>query len=111
VIAKRKGVVARWGLKEAWSKRMSRCPVRLRPFKVWESIGGSQPARAVDEPTSGVDPIRLALQSLRSADLRPSNVAPWEAVRDWLNQKLKGWEQYFRPGEPMARVRGARCTR
>ena len=27
--------------------------------------------------------------------LRPSNVAPWEEVRDRLNQKLKGWKAYF----------------
>jgi hypothetical protein len=30
VIAKRKGVVARRGLKEAWSKRTSRCTTDLR---------------------------------------------------------------------------------
>jgi RNA-directed DNA polymerase len=27
--------------------------------------------------------------------LRPSNVAPWEEVRDRLNQKLRGWKAYF----------------
>ena len=27
--------------------------------------------------------------------LRPSNVEPWEEVRDQLNQKLKGWKAYF----------------
>jgi RNA-directed DNA polymerase len=32
--------------------------------------------------------------------LTPSNVAPWEEVRDRLNQKLKGWQQYFRLGSP-----------
>jgi len=32
--------------------------------------------------------------------LRPSNVAPWEEVRDRLNQKLKGWKTYFGLGSP-----------
>ena len=32
--------------------------------------------------------------------LRPSNVAPWEKVRDQLNQKLKGWKAYFGLGSP-----------
>lgn len=32
--------------------------------------------------------------------LRPSNVAPWEEVRDQLNQKLKGWKAYFGLGSP-----------
>jgi len=32
--------------------------------------------------------------------LRPSNVVPWEEVRDKLNLKLKGWKQYFKLGSP-----------
>jgi RNA-directed DNA polymerase len=32
--------------------------------------------------------------------LRPNNMAPWEEVRDKLNQKLKGWKQYFKLGSP-----------
>jgi hypothetical protein len=28
------------------------------------------------------------------------NVAPWEEVRDRLNQKLKGWKAYFQLGSP-----------
>jgi hypothetical protein len=32
--------------------------------------------------------------------LKPNNVAPWEEVRDKLNQKLKGWKQYFKLGSP-----------
>ena len=32
--------------------------------------------------------------------LKPSNVAPWEEVRDRLNQKLKGWKAYFGLGNP-----------
>jgi len=32
--------------------------------------------------------------------LKPSNTAPWEEVRDQLNQKLKGWKAYFGLGSP-----------
>ena len=32
--------------------------------------------------------------------LGPHNVAPWEEVRDRLNQKLKGWKAYFGLGSP-----------
>jgi RNA-directed DNA polymerase len=30
--------------------------------------------------------------------LKPSNVKPWQEVREKLNQKLKGWKQYFNRG-------------
>jgi RNA-directed DNA polymerase len=32
--------------------------------------------------------------------LKPSHVAPWEQVRDQLNQKLRGWKAYFGLGSP-----------
>ena len=32
--------------------------------------------------------------------LKPSNVGPWEEVRDRLNQKLRGWKAYFGFGSP-----------
>jgi RNA-directed DNA polymerase len=32
--------------------------------------------------------------------LKPGNVAPWEGVRDRLNQKLRGWKAYFGLGSP-----------
>ena len=32
--------------------------------------------------------------------LRPGNRAPWEEVRDRLNQKLRGWKTYFGLGSP-----------
>jgi RNA-directed DNA polymerase len=30
--------------------------------------------------------------------LTPGNNRPWEAVRDRLNQKLRGWKEYFKLG-------------
>jgi RNA-directed DNA polymerase len=32
--------------------------------------------------------------------LKPANPAPWEEVRDRLNQKLRGWKAYFGLGSP-----------
>jgi RNA-directed DNA polymerase len=32
--------------------------------------------------------------------LKPSNVGPWEEVRDRLNQKVRGWKAYFGFGSP-----------
>jgi RNA-directed DNA polymerase len=32
--------------------------------------------------------------------LKPCNMAPWEEVRDRLNQKLRGWKAYFGLGSP-----------
>ena len=32
--------------------------------------------------------------------LEPGNTAPWEQVRDRLNQKLRGWKVYFGYGSP-----------
>ena len=46
-------------------------------------------------------PSRKSLKRLRHSVhdlLRPSLCAPWEEVRDQLNQKLVGWQNYFRYG-------------
>src|ERR1022692_3717204 len=51
----------------------------------------------------GYSPSKKSVNRIRQSvgeHLRPSNVAPWEEVRDRLNQKLKGWKQYFRLGSP-----------
>ena len=51
----------------------------------------------------GYSPSKKSVTRIRQSvgeHLRPSNVAPWEEVRDRLNQKLKGWKQYFRLGSP-----------
>ena len=46
-------------------------------------------------------PSEKSLKRLRQSVhelLRPSLVAPWEEVRDQLNAKLAGWQNYFRYG-------------
>lgn len=51
----------------------------------------------------GCSPSKKSMQKIRrnvSDFLRPSSVASWEKVRDQLNQKLRGWKEYFRLGNP-----------
>jgi Group II intron, maturase-specific domain len=49
---------------------------------------------------------KLAIEPIFEADLRPGNNRAWEAVRDRLNRKLRGWTEYFKPGsgDPAYRV-------
>src|SRR5947209_11771979 len=51
----------------------------------------------------GCSPSKKSVKRLREKvgeHLKPTNVAPWEEVRDQLNQKLRGWKTYFRLGSP-----------
>jgi RNA-directed DNA polymerase len=51
----------------------------------------------------GYSPSKKSVNKMKRSvaeHLRPSNVAPWEEVRDRLNQKLKGWKAYFGLGSP-----------
>jgi RNA-directed DNA polymerase len=46
----------------------------------------------------GCSPSKKSMRKIRrkvSEHLEPSNTAPWEEVRDRLNQKLRGWKTYF----------------
>ena len=51
----------------------------------------------------GCSPSKKSVKRIRqkvAEHLAPSNVAPWEEVRDRLNQKLRGWKAYFGLGSP-----------
>jgi RNA-directed DNA polymerase len=51
----------------------------------------------------GCSPSKKSVNRIRqkvAECLRPGNVAPWKEVRDRLNQKLKGWKEYFGLGDP-----------
>ena len=51
----------------------------------------------------GCSPSKKSMNRIRtkvSEHLKPANMAPWEEVRDPLNQKLRGWKEYFRLGNP-----------
>ena len=51
----------------------------------------------------GCSPSKKSMDRIRakvSEHLKPASTAPWEEVRDRLNQKLRGWKEYFRLGNP-----------
>ena len=51
----------------------------------------------------GCSPSKKSVNRLKQSvgeHLKPCNGAPWEEVRDQLNQKLRGWKAYFGLGSP-----------
>jgi RNA-directed DNA polymerase len=51
----------------------------------------------------GCSPSKKSVNRIKQSvgeHLKPCNVAPWEEVRDRLNQKLRGWKEYFGLGSP-----------
>jgi RNA-directed DNA polymerase len=51
----------------------------------------------------GCSPSKKSVSRIREQvgeHLEPGNTAPWEQVRDQLNQKLRGWKAYFGLGSP-----------
>ena len=58
----------------------------------------------------GASPSRRSVQRLKARvaeTLVPSNVAPWEEVRDRLNHLLRGWATYFSHGTRLMAYRAA----
>jgi RNA-directed DNA polymerase len=51
----------------------------------------------------GCSPSKKSVNRIKQSvgeHLKPCNGAPWEEVRDRLNQKLRGWKAYFGLGSP-----------
>ena len=51
----------------------------------------------------GCSPSKKSVNRIKQSvgeHLKPCHVAPWEEVRDQLNQKLRGWQAYFGLGSP-----------
>ena len=51
----------------------------------------------------GCSPSKKSVNRIKQSvgeHLKPCNGAPWEEVRDQLNQKLRGWKAYFGLGSP-----------
>ncbi len=51
----------------------------------------------------GCSPSKKSVNRIKQSvgeHLKPGNMAPWEQVRDRLNQKLRGWKAYFGLGSP-----------
>jgi len=64
---------------------------------------GPHYSRRTGREYMGYSPSKKSMNRIRQnvgEHLTPNNVAPWEEVRDRLNQKLKGWKAYFGLGSP-----------
>lgn len=60
-------------------------------------------SRCTGREHMGCSPSKKSVNRIREKvgeHLRPGNTAPWEVVRDQLNQKLRGWKAYFGYGNP-----------
>jgi RNA-directed DNA polymerase len=64
---------------------------------------GPHYSRRTGRKQMGCSPSKKSMNRIRakvSEHLKPANTAPWEEVRDRLNQKLRGWKAYFGLGNP-----------
>ena len=97
-----RGVLVRLGL-TLNEKKTSIRNARQERFDFLGYTFGPHFSRRTGRKYIGYSPSKKSVNRIRQSvgeHLRPSNVAPWEEVRDRLNQKLKGWKQYFRLGSP-----------
>ena len=64
---------------------------------------GPHYSRRTGREHMGCSPSKKSMNRIRekvSEYLSPANTKPWEEVRDRLNQKLRGWKEYFGLGNP-----------
>jgi RNA-directed DNA polymerase len=97
-----RGVVERLGL-TLNEKKTSIRNARQERFDFLGYSFGPHYSRRTGREQMGCSPSKKSMDRIRakvSEHLRPANTAPWEEVRDRLNQKLRGWKEYFRLGNP-----------
>jgi RNA-directed DNA polymerase len=97
-----RGVLARLGL-TLNEKKTSIRDARKERFDFLGYTFGPHFSRRTGRKYIGYSPSKKSVNKARDSvreQLAPNNVAPWEEVRDRLNQKLKGWKAYFRLGSP-----------
>jgi RNA-directed DNA polymerase len=82
---------AKTSIKQARKESFNFLGYTFGPHRHWkdgrEYLGASPSAKSVARIKAKVGEL-----------LRPSNVGPWEEVRDRLNQMLRGWSAYFSYG-------------
>ena len=86
-------------------KKTSLRDARQQRFDFLGYTFGPRYSRRTGVRSLGYRPSSKSVQRLREnvrTHLRRGNTQPWEEVCDRLNQKLPGWEQYFRLGRPWA---------
>jgi RNA-directed DNA polymerase len=92
-----RGVLDRLGL-TLNEKKTSIRDARRERFDFLGYTFGPHFSRRTGREYIGYSPSKKSVNRIREKvreHLRPSNVAPWEEVRERLNQKLKGWKAYF----------------
>src|SRR5471030_3031240 len=97
-----RGVLERLGLTLNEQKTSIR-NARKERFDFLGYTFGPHFSRRTGREYIGCSPSKKSVNRIRqkvAEHLRPGNVAPWEEVRDRLNQKLKGWKAYFGWGSP-----------
>jgi RNA-directed DNA polymerase len=97
-----RGVVGRLGL-TLNEKKTSIRNVRKERFDFPGYSFGPHYSRRPGREQMGCSPSKKSMDRIRakvSEHLKPANTGPWEEVRDRLNQKLRGWKEYFRLGNP-----------
>jgi RNA-directed DNA polymerase len=97
-----RGTLARLGLTLNEQKTSIR-DARKEQFDFLGYTFGPHFSRRTGREYIGYKPSKKSVSRVRqtvSDHLRPCNVAPWKEVRDRLNQKLRGWKEYFGLGSP-----------
>jgi RNA-directed DNA polymerase len=97
-----RGVLGRLGL-TLNEKKTSIRNARQERFNFLGYTFGPHYSRRTGRKYNGYSPSKKSVSQIKEKvgeHLKPSNVAPWEEVRDRLNQKLKGWKAYFELGSP-----------
>jgi len=97
-----RGTLARLGLTLNEAKTSIRNARRER-FDFLGYTFGPRFSRRTGRAYIGYSPSKKSVKRIKKKvgeHLRPGNVAPWEEVRNQLNQKLKGWKAHFGLGSP-----------
>jgi RNA-directed DNA polymerase len=97
-----RGVLTRLGLTLNEAKTSVRDARRER-FDFPGYTFGPHIGRQTGREYIGCSPSKKSVKRIRESvgeHLKPCRVSPWEEVRDRLNQKLRGWKEYFGMGSP-----------
>ena len=82
---------AKTSIKDARQETVHFLGYTFGPQRYWKTGGWYTAAQRSDK---AIGKLKQAVYDL----LQPSQVAPWEEVRDQLNAKLRGWRGYFSYG-------------
>jgi RNA-directed DNA polymerase len=103
-----RGVVARLDL-TLNEKKTSLRDARRERFDFLGYTFGPHFSRRTGRAYLGYSPSQKSVNQFREnvrEHLWRGNTEPWEEVRDQLNQKLRGWKQYFGLGSPWKAFKG-----